>query len=166
MTPPSSIEALLRAVFRLEGERTLALARLGRDPGAEVALEDVDARLGDALARLEARGVAYPAHDVARRYAFSIEDYLLLQLALARWHGDEATAELTSLLGDPGLEMRLSHAIGLLRPGFDDWTVARAQLEAFRVVTERLVVLAPRPDGDPAVTLGPALVELLGLSPR
>lgn len=155
--------ALLRAVFRLEGERTLGLCRLGREPGAEAALEDVDARLTPALAALEALGVAYPTHDVARRYEFTDADYLVLQLALLPWHGPAAVQQATALLGEPGPEIRVSHVISLVLPGHDDWEAARDALASLRVLDEGLITLTTRPDGDPAVVLGVAVRELLGL---
>lgn len=155
--------ALLRAVFQLEGERTLGLCRLGREPGAESALEDVDARLAPVLGALEARGVAYPAHAVARRYAFSEPDYLVLQLALLPWHGPAAVQQATTLLGEPGPEIRASHVISLVLPGHDDWRAAREAVASLRVIAEGIVILAARPDDDPAVVLGVATRELLGL---
>ncbi|PKN59044.1 MAG: hypothetical protein CVU56_02825 [Deltaproteobacteria bacterium HGW-Deltaproteobacteria-14] len=155
--------ALLRAVFRLEGERTLALCRLGREPGAEAALEDVEARLTPALAALEALGVAYPAHDVARRYKFSDADYLVLQLALLPWQGLAAVQQATALLGDPGSEIRVSHVIALVLPGHDDWESARNALASLRVLDEGIITLSTRSDGDPAVVLSLSVRELLGL---
>jgi len=154
---------LLRAVFQLEGERTLALCRLGREPGAEAALEDVDARLAPVLHELEGRGVAYPAHAVARRYRLSEADYLVLQLALLPWHGASAVERTTGLLGERGPELRVSHAIALVLPGHDDWEAAQAALASLIVVVEGLVTLSPRTDGDAALVLGQATRELLGL---
>jgi len=158
--------ALLRTVFQLEGERTLALCRLGRDPGAEAALEDVDARLAPALAALEARGVAYPGHAIARRYRLSEPDYIVLQLALLPWHGPGAVQQATSLIGDGEPELRASHAISLVLTGHDDWGAARAALASLPVLAEGVVVLLPRADGDPALVLGQATRELLGLGDR
>ncbi|TNF30568.1 MAG: hypothetical protein EP329_13580 [Deltaproteobacteria bacterium] len=154
---------LLRAVFQLEAERTLGLCRLGRDPGAEAALEDVDGRLAPVLAALEERGVAYPAHAIAQRYRFSEADYLVLQLALLRWHGAAAVRQATALLGEEGPEVRASHAIALVLPGRDDWDAAAEALAGLTVVAEGVVVLEARPDGDAGLILGLAARELLGL---
>jgi len=153
----------LRAVFRLEAERTIHIARLGREPGAEDALEDVDARLGSAMAALDAAGVAYPLHAVARRYGLGQEDYLVLQLALLPRHGPEAVGAATQALGDGEPEPRLSHAVALLAEGFDDWERATRDLLALTVFTERLVVTTPLPDGDLALVPSLAVMELLGL---
>lgn len=163
MFGPAGPGALLRDVFRLEAERVLALARLGRDPGAEAALDDVDARLGAALDGLERHGVAYPAHDVARRHGFGQHDYALLQLALLRWHGPGAVREVTRLLGDADREVRVSHAIALLLPGRDDWQAAYAELADLPIVREGLVTFTASGPDDAALGLGTAMRELLGL---
>jgi len=161
--------ALLRSVFALEGTRLVALARLGREPGAEMVLEDVDARLGAALEALEARGARYPAHALAERYQLSQADYLVLQLALLPWHGGEAVAAATRALAGDGQATdrpRASHAVALALPGHTDWPHALGRLRELTVVAEGLVVLQPTDDGDddPIVTLGLAVQELLGLS--
>lgn len=158
-----SAGAALRAVFRLEGERTVALARLGREPGAEVALEGIDAQLGAALEALADLGVAYPLHDVARRHRLGQDDYVVAQLALLRWHGVEAVGALTQVLGAPDDAVRLSHAILMVRPGRDDWQAAGAQIAALPVFTERLVELVGAGD-DPRLVPTQATRELLGLS--
>lgn len=155
---------ILRAVFRLEAERTLLVARLGRVAGAEEALEDVDGRLGSALSALNTRGVAYPLHAIARRYRLGQEDYLLLQLALLPRHGAGIVLETTDALGDRAETIRLSHGLALIFDGLDDWERARAELMALPVFRESLVKLVSG-DGedDPALVPSPAVLELLGL---
>ena len=159
---PDTIGAL-RAIFRLEAERTVHIARLGREPGAEDALEDVDLRLGAAMAALDAAGVAYPLHAIARRYELGQEDYLILQLALLPRHGPGVVRAATVALGDGEPEPRLSHAVTLLAEGFDDWERAAQDLLALTVFEERLVVATPLPDGDLALAPSLAVMELLGL---
>jgi len=158
---------ILRAVFRLEAERTLLVARIGRVTGAEEALEDVDGRLAAALSALNTRGVAYPLHAIARRYRLGQEDYLLLQLALMPRHGTELVLAVTDALGDRAETIRLSHALALIFEGLDDWERARAELTALPVFRESLVKLdeTKGEDGvdDPALTPSQAVLELLGL---
>lgn len=158
-----STVALLSAVFRLEAERTLNVARLGREPGAEQALDAVDAELADAMGALERRGVAYPLHAIARRYQLSQEDYLVMQLALLTRQGPEVVSLATRALGEESDRLRLSHALALIAEGFDDWEKARAELESFPVFRERLVLLEPPLGEDPALRVSPAILELLGL---
>lgn len=155
---------ILRAVFRLEAERTLLVARLGRVAGAEEALEDADGRLGAALAALNTRGVAYPLHAIARRYRLGQEDYLLLQLALLPRHGPEIVLATTDALGDKAGVIRLSHGLALIAEGFDDWERAKAELMELPVFREKLVKLVEVDgDGDPAMEPSAAVLELLGL---
>lgn len=159
-------QALLVLIFRLEGERTVLLAELGRVPGVEARLEAVDAELEVALEALGRTGVAYPAHAVAHRYGLSEGDYLLLQLGLLPWHGPDAVRRATSALGEAADRPRASHAIALLIPGADDWTAARRRLATLPIVVERLVGFAPTSGepGDDEIVVGQALRELLGLS--
>ena len=156
---------ILRAVFRLEAERTVCAARLGRVPGAEAMMADVDQRLGAAFAALDERDALYPLHMLARRYTLSEEDYLILQLALLRHHtGGEALVEAaTGALDDdgPAPAVRLSHALALIAEGFDDWARAKAELLTFPVFEQRLVILAD--EDDPALEVSPSVRELLGL---
>jgi hypothetical protein len=154
---------VLRAVFRLEAERTVQLARLGREAGAEEALADVDDRLRQALGVLETHGVAYPLHAVARRYRLGQEDYLVLQLALLPGHGEAVLHAMTRALGDGEDEPRLSHAVALLAEGFDDWRRAAEDLLTLEVFSEGLVVAAELPDGDRLLRPSQAVMELLGL---
>ncbi len=137
------------------------VARLGREAGAQEALEDVDHRLSGALQALASRGVAYPLHAVARRYGLSQEDYLILQLALLPRHGPDVMATATRALGDPSERPLMSHALALIFEGFDDWERARAELLTLPVFRESLVRLGP--EDDPALTPSPAILELLGL---
>ncbi|MFT7582516.1 MAG: hypothetical protein ACI9MR_004198 [Myxococcota bacterium] len=153
---------LLQQVFRLEGQRTLGLAKLGREPGAEAHLESVDARLNLYLEELGARRVAYPGHAIARQHGFGQPDYLLLQLALASRHGDAHVLALTTALGDPMPEVRLSHAIRLLFPGVDSWDHAGTELRQLKAVVERFVLLSD--EDDPTLSPSQAVRELLGLS--
>jgi hypothetical protein len=153
----------LRAIFRLEAERTVHIARLGREAGAEQALEDVDERLKAALAALEAEGIAYPLHVVARQSELGQEDYLIIQLALLPYHGPEVVLAATSVLGEGEPEPRLSHAVTLLAQGFDDWERAAQDLLSLTVFGEELVVTTPLPDGDLALAPALAIKELLGL---
>ncbi|MCA9517902.1 MAG: hypothetical protein KC635_23340 [Myxococcales bacterium] len=158
--------ALQVFVFRLEGERTVLLAELGRVPGVEARLEAVDAHLEAAIAALGEAGVAYPAHAVAHRYGFSEGDYLLLQLGLLPWHGPEAVRRATTALGEAAAQARVSHAAALLVPGADDWRAVRRQIATLPIVVERLVSLAPiegEDAGDAVIVVGQALRELLGL---
>lgn len=152
---------ILRAVFRLEAERTLLVARLGRVAGAEAALDDVDARLGAALSELNTRGVAYPLHSIARRYRLAQEDYLILQLALLPRQGTEVVLATTDALGDSSETIRLSHALALIAEGFDDWERASAELRELPVFREALVKLGE--GEDPALTPSQAVLELLSL---
>ena len=156
-------EGALRAVFRLEAERTVHIARLGREPGAEQALEDVDDRLKAAMATLEGEGVAYPLHVVAKHHQLGQEDYLILQLSLLPRHGLEVVRAATAVLGDGEPDPRLSHAVTLLAEGFDDWLRAAEDLLGLTVFTERLVLATPLPDGDYTLAPSPAVLELLGL---
>ncbi|MCC6623007.1 MAG: hypothetical protein IT385_17240 [Deltaproteobacteria bacterium] len=163
---------ILRAVFRLEAERTVCAARLGRVPGAEAMLADVDARLGAAFAALDARGALYPLHMIARRYRLAEEDYLILQLALLQHHrdGDALVAATLDALDDAEPEpdrasapraVRLSHALALIAEGFDDWQRAKTELLTLPVFAERLVLVG---DGDdPALQVSLSVRELLGL---
>ncbi len=162
MDAPSTLD-ILRAVFRLEAERTLLLARLGRVAGAEAQLEDVDAQLDAALTALDERGVAYPCHMLARRYRLSQADYLVLQLALIPRQGAEVISEITGLLGERSPLPRMSHALALVAEGFDDWERARAELETFPVFRERLVIADDPTAEDPLLSASPAVLELLGL---
>lgn len=159
----ADVQSALRAVFRLEAERTVRLARLGREPGAEDALDDVDERLRSALATLDAAGVAYPLHAVARRYQLGQEDYVILQLALLPRHGPELVRAATEALGEGEPEPRLSHAVALLAEGFDDWERATQDLLTLTVFEERLVLTTLLPDGDRALSPSRAILELLGL---
>lgn len=155
---------ILRAVFRLEAERTLLVARLGRVAGAEQALHDVDERLAAALSALNTRGVAYPLHAIARRYRLGQEDYLLLQLALLPRHGSEVVLATTDALGDRAETIRLSHGLALIAEGLDDWERARAEVMALPVFRESLVKLVEvEGEDDPALAPSLALLELLGL---
>lgn len=156
---------ILRAVFRLEAERTLLVARLGRVAGAEQALLDVDGRLAAALSALNTRGVAYPLHAIARRYRLGQEDYLLLQLALLPRHGADVVLATTDALGDRAETIRLSHGLALIFEGLDDWERARAELMALPVFRESLLKLVEVDgDDDPVLSPSPALLELLGLA--
>ncbi len=162
---------ILRAVFRLEAERTVCAARLGRVPGAEAMMVDVDQRLGAAFAALDERGALYPLHMLARRYQLAEEDYLILQLALLQHHqgGDALVAAATEALDEVAApRIRLSHALALIAEGFDDWARAKAELLSFPVFAEKLVVLdESAADGeasdDPALVVSLAVRELLGL---
>lgn len=163
-----SVGDVLRAVFRLEAERVVCAARLGRVPGAEAMMEDVDTRLGAAFAALEEANTAYPLHMVARRYRLTQEDYLVLQLALLSHHhdGDVLIAAVTDALGDAAPRIRLSHALALIAEGFDDWERAKAELETFPIFREKLVLLEPDGDGsldDPHLAVSLAVLELAGL---
>ena len=161
-------ESALRAVFRLEAERTVALAQLVGDdgePGADEQLEAIDALLGEALATLELYGVAYPLHAIARRYGLGQGDYLVLQLALLPRHPELLLHAMTRALGDGEHEPRLSHAVRLLAEGFDDWERAAADLLTLTVFTEQLVKTEARPDGDLALRPSQAVLELMGLDP-
>jgi hypothetical protein len=162
MDAPSTLD-ILRAVFRLEAERTLLLARLGRVAGAEVQLEDVDGRLDEALSALDERGVTYACHMLARRYRLSQADYLILQLALLPRQGADVIAEVTDLLGDQSSLPRMSHALALVAEGFDDWERARAELETLPVFRERLVIADDPTAEDPNLRPSLAVLELLGL---
>lgn len=163
---PSTLD-ILRAVFRLEAERVVCAARLGREVGAEAMIADVDERLAAAFEALEARNARYPLHMVAGRYRLAEEDYLILQLALLGAHADgpELVAATTAALGDPSPHLRLSHALALIAEGFDDWARARAELETFPVFREKLVRLVDDagPDDDPRLEPSLAVLELLGL---
>ena len=154
---------VLRAVFRLEAERTVQLARMGREPGAEEALEDVDERLSAAMAELERQNIAYPLHMVARQYQLGQEDYLVIQLALLHRHGEDVVKAATSALGEGESDVRLSHAVALLAEGYDDWEQASADLMTLTVFTENLVTTTPREDGDFTLSPSAAVMELLGL---
>ena len=156
-------EGALRAVFRLEAERIIHIARLGREPGAEEALENVDERLKAAMSSLEGEGLAYPLHAVAKQYQLRQEDYIILQLALLPKHGPETVRAATSVLGEGEADTRLSHAVTLLAEGFDDWRRAAEDLLTLTVFTERLVLATPLPDGDYGLVPSPAVLELLGL---
>jgi len=155
---------MLRAVFRLEAERVVCAARLGRVPGAEAMMADVDTRLGAAFEALEAHNTLYPLHMIARRYRLSQEDYLILQLALLAHHsnGDVLIASVTDALGDAAPKIRLSHALALIAEGFDDWARARAELETLPIFRERLVLMDSEAD-DPLLAVSPAVLELAGL---
>ncbi len=161
--PESETVDILRAVFRLEAERTMQLARLGRALGAEEALDDVDQRLARAMMALDNRGIAYPLHAIARRYRLSQEDYLVLQLSLLSRHGPDVVRVTTESLGEPALRPHLSHALALIAEGFDDWAAARAELETFPVLREKLVSLQPPQAEDPEIHPSLAILELLGL---
>ena len=155
-------EAALRAVFRMEAERTLYLARMGHDLGAGDALQDVDQRISAALAALSSAGVVYPLHDLARRHAFSPSDYLILQLALLPYHGPAFVHRATAALGDPAERPALSHALALLAPaGYDDWERAAQATRALPLFEKRFVLIDD--SADPALTPSPAVLELLGL---
>lgn len=157
---------VLRAIFRLEAERVVCAARLGRVPGAEAMMADVDMRLAAAFGALEDSNTAYPLHMVARRYRLTQEDYLILQLALLSHHnnGDVMIAAVTDALGDAAPRIRLSHALGLIAEGFDDWERAKAELETFSIFRERLVLLKPEGDAnDPVLEVSLAVLELAGL---
>lgn len=162
MDSERAVVDILRAVFRLEAERTLQVARLGREAGAGDTLEDVDRQLSRAMAALNTRGVAYPLHDVARRYRLGQEDYLILQLALLPRHGPEVVARATRALGEPDERLRMSHALALIAEGFDDWARARAELLTLPVFVEKLVWVSD--EEDPELTPCPAVLELLGLA--
>jgi len=153
----------LRKVFRLEAERTVQLARLGREPGADDALEAVDEQLSAAMAALDAQHIAYPLHLVARRYQLGQEDYLVLQLALLPRHGEALLQAMTAALGEAENEPRLTHAVALLAEGYDDWQQAAADLMTLTVFQERLVVATPIADGDFVLSPSLAVIELLGL---
>lgn len=158
-------EAALRAVFRLEAERTVAIAQLVGDdgqPGAEEQLEAIDALLAEAMATLELFGVAYPLHAIARRYALGQDDYLVLQLALLPRHPELLLHALTRALGDGEGEPRLSHAVRLLAQGFDDWERAAADMLTLTVFAEQLVKTEPI-DGDFILRPSQAVLELMGL---
>lgn len=155
---------ILRAVFRLEAERTVCLARLGRVAGAEAAMEDVDARLAAALAALEARGAQYPLHMVAAELALDQTNYLLLQLSLLPRHGLAVVHALTDATGERADVPRLSHALQILADGHDDWARAEAELRSGPVLAQGLVTLSAEPDGDAALIPGVAILELLGLA--
>ncbi len=153
----------LRAVFRLEAERTVQLARLGREAAADDALEDIDERLSSAMAQLDAHNVNYPLHMVARRYQLGQEDYLVLQLALLPRHGEALVHAMTTVLGEGESEPRLSHAVALLAEGYDDWKQAADDLMTLTVFEERLVTATPIGAGDFALSPSQAVMELLGL---
>ncbi|MFO0749442.1 MAG: hypothetical protein U1F43_27805 [Myxococcota bacterium] len=163
MNAPSTGD-ILRAVFRLEAERTVCAARLGRVAGAEAMMADVDQRLAAAFGALEERNARYPLHMLAGRYRLSEEDYLILQLALLANHkdGPALVAATTEALGDPAESIRLSHALALIAEGFDDWDRAKAELETFPVFAEKLVLMQGEPD-DPTLAPSLAVLELLGL---
>jgi hypothetical protein len=161
--PENETVDILRAVFRLEAERTMQLARLGRALGAEEALDDVDERLAGAITALDRRGVAYPLHAIARRYRLSQEDYLVLQLALLPRHGPDVVRVTTESLGEPTLRPHLSHALALIAEGYDDWAASRAELVTFPVFKEKLVSLEPPHAEDPELHPSLAILELLGL---
>lgn len=165
MTGPreSSPLEVLRAVFRLEAERTVQLARLGREAGADDALEEVDERLSSAMARLDTHNIAYPLHTIARRYQLGQEDYLVLQLALLPRHGEALLHAMTTALGEGEAEPRLSHAVALLAEGYDDWKQAADDLMTLTVFEQRLVNATPIGAGDFALSPSLAVMELLGL---
>lgn len=164
--PQTDVVSAMRRIFRLEGERTMQIARLGRAPGVEDALDLIHDQLEAAMQVLSERGAAYPLHAIARRYQLSQEDYLVLQLALLPRHGVEVVRTTTDALGDPADTPRMSHALALVAEGFDDWERARAELEALPVFRERLVITRPTRDdeADPELSPSPAVLELMGLA--
>lgn len=164
MPEPIHTGDILRAVFRLEAERTVCLARAGRVAGAEAALADVDARLGAALAALEARGVQYPLHMVAAELELDQANYLLLQLSLLPRHGLAAVHALTDATGERADIPQLSHALQIVAEGHDDWARTERELRSGPVLAQGLVTLAATPDGDAALVPGMAILELLGLA--
>lgn len=153
----------LRAVFRLEAERTVQLARLGREPGADELLEIIDERLAEAMRTLDANDVGYPMHMIARQYELGQEDYVIIQMALLPRHGEALVDALTTTLGEGEPEPRLSHAVALLAEGYDDWKQAAADLLTLTVFVEKLVIASPIGDGDFALTMSQSVMELLGL---
>jgi|GEM_PF-2065075 len=153
----------LRAVFRLEAERTVQLARLGREAGADEQLEVIDERLANAMATLDANDVGYPMHMIARQYQLGQEDYVIMQMALLPRHGEALVNALTTTLGEGEPEPRLSHAVALLAEGYDDWKQAAADLMTLPVFEEKLVVATPIGEGDYALTMSQAVLELLGI---
>ncbi len=139
----------LRAVFRLEAERTVQLARLGREAAADDALEDIDERLSSAMAQLDAHNVNYPLHMVARRYQLGQEDYLVLQLALLPRHGEALVHAMTTVLGEGESEPRLSHAGAKA----DQWIPVRPGKDVVLVMAiSKLLIDAGQIDRDFLVT--------------
>jgi hypothetical protein len=161
------VHALLTLIFRLEADRTEAICGLGRVPGCEDLLEEVDAQLGSALSALEKAGARYPLHMLAATSDLDENDYLLLQMSMLQRHGVDRVRRVTAGIGEVSDFLRLSHAVRLFGQHREDWERVADELRGLRVFGERIVELRPVA-GDPAdATLhpGPAVHELMGWDP-
>lgn len=160
---------LARLVLRLESERLVAIASIGRTRGATPErVASIDRDLETIMAGLERRGSAPPLHVVASRYGLSGGEFAIVHLALMPHHAPDLLLTLATTL-DSRVEAplpipRLSYALRILAPSAPDQAALRRQLRELPVCTETLVILKPLPDGDERLEASPALLELLGLA--
>lgn len=160
----------LAEVLRLEAARLLGVARMvAGDDDAPAAMARVEAELDEALASLEAIGVAHPGHVLAARYGLDGADYVVLAVALLPHHAPEVFAELVGLLQAVGAVAdevpRLSHALALLAP-MQAWPEVAEELSGRGLFTEGLVRARAdeAADDDPVLAVHLAVLELYGLA--
>ncbi len=158
----SEIHALYTLLFRLEAVRTEALCGLGQGSVFDARLAEADARIAQVMGALDTAGARYPLHMMAGALSLSDTDYVLLQLSMLPQHGAERVRRATALLGAQDDVVRLGHAAQLLGRNHDDPARLGPQLASSRAVTEGVVRLVDDGRGDPALTPGPLVAELMG----
>lgn len=157
---------LVYRALRLETERLVAMASIGRLPGASAdAVDELDTQLESTLKELNKTfGLAFPPHKIAGQYGLTGPGYTLLVLALSPFHSPDLLRHLGAAFGGDAAP-RLSYAMRLLAPAAADYTgMRRAMAAQWPVLTERLVYLDDLPDGDALLLASPAVLELLGLA--
>lgn len=163
--------AIVRSLMRLEADRVVAAAAIGREPDASPDdIARIDANMDVLMRGLKHREVGYPPHLLAGRYSLTGEDYVALQVGLMPYHAPDALERLDQLLGygpgptDSRIKARLTFVVRLIAPATIDLEQAARQLEQSPVCTHGLIHLARLADGDRELHVSAAVLELLGLS--
>lgn len=150
---------LLALVLRLEAERLVAIARVGRVAGASAEeVAEIDRDLEVAMAGLERRGVAYPGHMLAASYRLGGVEYAMLVLTMLPHHAPDALERIGDALGLTEGGPSLRHALALFAGARADPAAFRGEVERLPLVSHKLVAV----DEAGRLTLSQAVAELFG----
>ncbi len=154
--------ALAHAALDLEFDRVVAT--VARDVAG---LEAVERDLGEVLSALRHLGVRPPLRAIAENNALSVGEYAMLVVALMplmapdRFRAFAPDAQDSPARASDALRL-VATVMGSQGTLFADEAAFVHALEATRLVTERLVVLAEGDDGEVLLLPHPAVLELLG----